>query len=311
MLTDLQKRTAQAIVNIFETGSARGEYGQVTVLPGDTGHLTYGRAQTTIASGNLFLLVKAYVEAPQARLAATLAQHLPALEVRDLSLDNDTVLHDALREAGEDPVMQEVQDSFFDRVYWEPAARSATFVNVSTPLGVAVVYDSRIHGSWHRMRDRTAEKHGAADENNQREWVQNYVDTRRDWLASHGNRLLRRTVYRMDAFSKLITDGDWELPLPLSVRGVNIDAITISDTPPLRVSAEETFDRMLRLRDPAMRGDDVLELQQLLVAAGLPVEVDGVFGSATEGAVRSFQEKQGLIADGIVGPSTLSVLANV
>lgn len=28
-------------------------------MPGDTGHLTYGRAQTTLASGNLYLLLKA------------------------------------------------------------------------------------------------------------------------------------------------------------------------------------------------------------------------------------------------------------
>ena len=58
MLTDLQKKAAQAVVNVFETGHARGEYGQVTLLPGDSGHLTYGRSQTTLASGNLFLLIK-------------------------------------------------------------------------------------------------------------------------------------------------------------------------------------------------------------------------------------------------------------
>ncbi len=79
MLTEFQRRTAQAIVNIFETGSARGEYGQVTVLPDDTGHLTYGRAQTTLASGNLYLLVKAYVEAPSACLAVTLSEYLSAV----------------------------------------------------------------------------------------------------------------------------------------------------------------------------------------------------------------------------------------
>ncbi len=44
MLTDLQKRTAQAIVNIFETGKVRGNHAQVTLIPGDTGHLTYGRS---------------------------------------------------------------------------------------------------------------------------------------------------------------------------------------------------------------------------------------------------------------------------
>ena len=35
MLTELQKRTAQAIVNLFETGQVRGDYGKVTLIPGD------------------------------------------------------------------------------------------------------------------------------------------------------------------------------------------------------------------------------------------------------------------------------------
>ena len=61
-MNDLQKRTAQAIVNIFETGRVAGDYGAVTLLPGDAGHLTYGRSQTTLGSGNLFLLIKAYCE---------------------------------------------------------------------------------------------------------------------------------------------------------------------------------------------------------------------------------------------------------
>ena len=59
-LAPLQKAAAQAIVNIFETGSVRGDYGEVTLIPGDSGQLTYGRSQTTLASGNLFLLIQDY-----------------------------------------------------------------------------------------------------------------------------------------------------------------------------------------------------------------------------------------------------------
>src|SRR5690242_6887784 len=50
------KKVAEAIVNIFETGSALGNYGAVTLIPHDSGHLTYGRSQTTLGSGNLYLL---------------------------------------------------------------------------------------------------------------------------------------------------------------------------------------------------------------------------------------------------------------
>jgi hypothetical protein len=36
MLTDLQKKTAAAIVNIFETGRVLGDYGALATLPRDT-----------------------------------------------------------------------------------------------------------------------------------------------------------------------------------------------------------------------------------------------------------------------------------
>lgn len=86
MLTDLQKRTAQAIVNIFETGRVQGDYGKVTLLPGDAGHLTYGRSQTTLASGNLSLLVKNYCEADSAQFAGPLKAYLDRLASCDFSL---------------------------------------------------------------------------------------------------------------------------------------------------------------------------------------------------------------------------------
>ena len=79
MLTDRQKKAAQVIVNIFETGRAEGHYGQVTLLAGDPGHLTYGRSQTTLASGNLFLLIKAYTECDGAEFGSELREYLPRL----------------------------------------------------------------------------------------------------------------------------------------------------------------------------------------------------------------------------------------
>lgn len=58
-----------------------------------------------------------------------------------------------------------------------------------------------------------------------------------------------------------------------------------------------------------MRGDDVKELQELLAAQGFKLSADGVFGSGTDKAVKSFQQKHGLVVDGIVGSATMSILA--
>lgn len=56
-------------------------------------------------------------------------------------------------------------------------------------------------------------------------------------------------------------------------------------------------------------GDEVRELQTMLAAWGYDVgAVDGVFGSATEGAVRAFQTAKGLTVDGICGTATWAAL---
>jgi len=64
-------------------------------------------------------------------------------------------------------------------------------------------------------------------------------------------------------------------------------------------------DRVLKLGD---RGVDVVALQQLLILASYDITASGVFGLATNAAVKDFQTAQGLPADGVVGTQTLSAL---
>ncbi|KPJ92510.1 MAG: hypothetical protein AMJ53_09245 [Gammaproteobacteria bacterium SG8_11] len=308
MLTELQKRTAQAIVNVFETGQVKGDYGKVTLLRGDTGHLTYGRSQTTLASGNLYLLINDYCSAADASYDDELLAYLPRLENKDLKLDHDNHFRALLREAGEDPVMQKVQDEFFDRVYWEPCLKSAQFIHAQIPLGIAIVYDSRIHGSWHKMRDRTIEKFGSVNDLGETAWFTHYVQTRRDWLANHSNNLLRRTVYRMDSFQKLIGDANWQIELPISVHGVRIEESMLVQTTVVRASAEDAEERLLMLKRPYMRGEDVKAVQQALANADYRVVADGIFGPSTEKIVIAFQKENGLVVDGVVGPATRALL---
>jgi|MudIll2142460700_1097286.scaffolds.fasta_scaffold02955_6 chitosanase len=307
MLSDLQKKTAQAIVNIFESGRPLGDYGCVTVLAGDTGHLTYGRSQTTLASGNLALLLHSYCEA-NGSLADALEAFLPAFDRRDVRLDYNEKVKALLREAGKDPVMRRVQDDFFDRVYWAPALKSAEYIGVTRALSVSVIYDSRIHGSYHSVRDLTSEQYGEVGGIGETEWVRAYVTVRRSWLATHANEGLHKTVYRMDAFRALIDEGKWNLQLPLTVRNVLIAEELFSGAyiDPTIISAWDAGDRVLFLAKPRMKGDDVKALQ---IALGLPEdEVDGLFGPATDEAVRSFQQERGLKVDGKVGPATWAEL---
>lgn len=308
MLGELQKETAKAIVNIFETGKVRGDYARVTLLMGDSGHLTYGRAQTTLGSGNLYLLLKDYCAAPGAAYARGLKPYLPRTADIDLRLDTDWTFRGLLKDAGADPVMCETQDAFFDRVFWTPAVAAASKLGIVEALSVAIVYDSAVHGSWTAIRDRTQAKAGAPSKAGERAWTGAYVRERRDWLANHANTLLRKTAYRMEAFEALLAAGNWSLSLPISVRGVRIDETTLGYRPPVNASAADAATRNLRLTDPHMTGSDVRALENALVTEGYAINCDGIFDEGLEGALKSFQRDHGLVADGIAGPATRIIL---
>jgi N-acetylmuramoyl-L-alanine amidase len=71
-------------------------------------------------------------------------------------------------------------------------------------------------------------------------------------------------------------------------------------------------DRLLYLRSPHTRGDDVAELQARLSSLGFHSgRVDGIFGERTAEAVAEFQRNVGLPDDGRVGPQTLEELGRL
>jgi murein L,D-transpeptidase YcbB/YkuD len=73
----------------------------------------------------------------------------------------------------------------------------------------------------------------------------------------------------------------------------------IADAPPSKTI------RVLRMGDT---GDDVKVLQAALNSKGFSLKEDGDFGPATEGAVKIFQTKSGLVGDGIAGRYTMELL---
>lgn len=304
MLSILQKDTAQAIVNVFETGKLRGDYGQVTLLPGDTGHLTYGRSQTTLSSGNLHLLINDYCQASNSLYGDSLSYYIARLYNKDLSLDHDLHFKQILQDAGEDSVMHKIQDEFFDRVYWEPCLKSADYIAAKTGLGIGIIYDSKIHGSWHRIRDRTNDLFGQLSDLGESQWFRHYVETRLKWLSHHENALLHKTVYRMENFQTIINQENWSLALPLTVHGVHISKDTLHPRPVVHVSAEDPNDRNLVLTEPYLHGPDVVQIQQALNDTGIPLKRDGIYGPVSAQAVKTFQTQCGLNIDGIVGPVT-------
>jgi N-acetylmuramoyl-L-alanine amidase len=93
-------------------------------------------------------------------------------------------------------------------------------------------------------------------------------------------------------------------------RGLRVDGICGPET--WGALIESTFalgDRLLFIAQPMLRGDDVSTLQHQLNQLGFDAgRVDGIFGPATERAVRAFQRNAGILADGVCGPATRDAL---
>ena len=67
---------------------------------------------------------------------------------------------------------------------------------------------------------------------------------------------------------------------------------------------DKTFTLTMRELYQGCKGDDVRALQEQLKGKGYNIAVDGSFGPATANAVKQYQAKVGLTADGIVGEKT-------
>jgi N-acetylmuramoyl-L-alanine amidase len=96
-------------------------------------------------------------------------------------------------------------------------------------------------------------------------------------------------------------------------RGLRIDGIVGRQTWASLVESGFTLgDRLVYLRRPMLRGDDVAQLQHRLNALGFDAgREDGILGVDTNRALVEFQRAAGLQPDGICGAATVAALDRV
>lgn len=96
-------------------------------------------------------------------------------------------------------------------------------------------------------------------------------------------------------------------------RGLRVDGVVGRETwSALVESGLSLGDRLVYVRRPMQRGDDVLDLQGRLNALGFHAgREDGIFGNATREALAAFQRDAGLPPDGICGSTTVAALRRV
>lgn len=92
------------------------------------------------------------------------------------------------------------------------------------------------------------------------------------------------------------------------VKGLDADGIVGPDTwRALYEAGYRLGDRLMFMRRPMLRGEDVSELQSRLNSLGFDSgKVDGIFGPDTERAVIEFQNNRKLAEDGKAGPEVIT-----
>lgn len=223
ILTPQQKRICERVLNAFETGSADGDYSNISIFndgPGRIKQITYGRSQTT-EYGNLRELIAMYVGA-NGRQSNDLKPYVA--KIGKDSLVGDMAFRQLLKAAGQDPVMQQTQDVFFDQRYFQRAMKWATEQGFAEALSALVIYDSFIHsGSIRASLRRTFPEVPPVEGGSERKWIEQYVNARQKWLANHSNAILHTTVYRTKCFKAEIARKNWDLSqLPINANGISV-----------------------------------------------------------------------------------------
>ena len=208
-----QKQVIDNIISIFETGkvSAPEAYSKVTILKDGAG-ISYGKHQSTDRADSLDAIIFRYQDL-QGGLSEQFIPFLDYLKMDASSkLDPNNPpgwaqdLMKLLSEAGKDPIMQKAQDDIFNEQYWLPAVRQAETIKLNLALSYAILYDTCIHSGpagVANIRKRFPEK-APSNGGDEKAWSQAYIKARRAWLLANPNPIVKKTIYRMDAFQQII-----------------------------------------------------------------------------------------------------------
>jgi chitosanase len=218
-----RKHRAAQITSTFENSTLELQYDYAENI-GDRRGITAGRAGFTSATGDLLLLIRRYTEAEPGNV---LAPYLPFLEAVN-GTDSQTGLGgftDAWAKAAEDPDFRSLQDQLVDELYFVPAMAMAADLDIETPLGQLIMWDTMIqhgaggdNGTW-AIIEETQKNVGPIDRN-EFAWLDAFLDTR----LRHLLHMYRDTTEnadassesRVDALRSLLQEGNLALEPPLT-----------------------------------------------------------------------------------------------
>jgi chitosanase len=217
-------------LSVAETGKVEWNPSAVYIYADDN-RFKPPRKQVTLSigftegGGNLKKVLQRYID-KGGKLAAEFAPYLPSLGSGP-TLAGNKKFTDLLKEAGKDPAMVQAQQECFDEFYLGPAFRWASSHGFTLPLSYMVIADSYLHsGSMLAFLMNSFPEKKPKGGGNEQAWVRAYTKARKQWLATHSNKILNKTVYRANCYIEQMERGNWELRnYPIVMNGTSVAPI--------------------------------------------------------------------------------------
>jgi chitosanase len=216
------------ILSVAESGKPKFPYSEVYVYADDN-RFNPPRRQITLSigftegGGNLKKVLQRYCAEGGAG-ARQLDGYLPGLGDKDRgSLAGDQTFIGLLKKIGTQALMQKIQHEEFDRMYIDPAIAWGSAYEFTLNLSLLVIADSFLHsGSMlDFLMSRFPEKKPAAG-GDEKKWITDYLNARKQWLATHSNTILNKTVYRANCYLIEASKGNWDLSTPVVMHGTPV-----------------------------------------------------------------------------------------
>lgn len=172
---EIARKLAFHITSSFEGGRTN------SLQTADSGIISYGKHQATLASGSLERVLKDYMHRTGNPIKASLNKYKELIENRDISLRNNKQFLSLLRDAANDPKMKESQDSVFTKDYWEPVVAISKKLKIKSSIGLAVLYDTKVQGGLQKIINQVA-KRLAGKEVTEKIYLEAFLDTRKSYL---------------------------------------------------------------------------------------------------------------------------------
>ncbi|CAG0933335.1 Peptidoglycan L-alanyl-D-glutamate endopeptidase CwlK [Thermoflexales bacterium] len=222
---------ANQITSIMEGGSTKGSYGALTTI-NDGGLISYGKHQATLSSGSLGSILNAYIASSKSANAEVVRKNITRVNQKDVTLKDDKNFLEALRGAAGEKEMQVAQDLIFSEGYWNPAVKAAQKTGIQSPLGFAMLYDTKIQGGMESCmataRTKCGGDVGAKIDNktiSEIDFLKAFNDAREERLEAIAvaaeakgeltkAKAVRGSKYRCRAFRKLLEAGNLNVAGP-------------------------------------------------------------------------------------------------